>query len=176
MYSFTIRDNGGGLEILITRSMLALAAIATLVYRSSGYFFVNIIFFFLLVCTAVFIKFLLVKLRLNNLVILTAAATMLFAATHSISFAIILLVYGWAAKFLNKKPVIKIATNGVTLQTLFSSPTYPWNDFSNVILKDNLLTLDFKNNKLVQVNTDENQALADETVFNDYCKKFISQG
>ena len=27
---------------------------------------------------------------------------------------------------------------------------YQWNEFSNVILKDNILTLDFKNNKLLQ--------------------------
>lgn len=48
---------------------------------------------------------------------------------------------------------------------------YSWKDFNNVILKDNLLTLDFKNNKIFQKETIDEEGEADETEFNDYCRE-----
>jgi hypothetical protein len=48
--------------------------------------------------------------------------------------------------------------------------TYGWADFNNVVLKDGLLTLDFRNNKLIQKETqEEDQDDADEEEFNTYC-------
>src|SRR5882757_3440131 len=49
---------------------------------------------------------------------------------------------------------------------------YEWSAFSNVVLRDGLLTLDFKNNRLLQkeVLDDEDEDDADEEEFNDYCK------
>ena len=45
-----------------------------------------------------------------------------------------------------------------------------WNELNNVVLKDGLLTIDFKNNKLVQALT-EGDDFPDEKEFNDFCKK-----
>ncbi|HEY4289715.1 MAG TPA: hypothetical protein VGN00_21590 [Puia sp.] len=54
--------------------------------------------------------------------------------------------------------------------------TYAWTDFNNVVLKDGLLTLDFKNNKLFQkeVADDEDEDDADEEEFNMYCRQCLS--
>lgn len=175
MYSFTIKDNGTDLDIVITRALLAIAAIAAIVYRGGEYYFLNLLSSVTLVLAAIFIKLLLVKFRLNRLLLLTAAALILFIATHSIAFAVILLAYGWLVKFLNNKPVIIVTNESIIIHKLFASPAYQWREFSNVVLKDHLLTLDFKNNKLLQVNIDETQAPVDEGAFNEYCKKFIPQ-
>lgn len=53
---------------------------------------------------------------------------------------------------------------------------YAWTDLSNVVLKDGLLTLDFKNNKLLQkeVADDEDEDDADEEEFNMYCRQRLS--
>ena len=53
---------------------------------------------------------------------------------------------------------------------------YAWTDLSNVVLKDGLLTLDFKNNKLLQkeVADDEDEDDADEEEFNMYCRQCLS--
>jgi hypothetical protein len=49
---------------------------------------------------------------------------------------------------------------------------FHWNDLNNVILKDGLLTLDFRNNKLFQKETlDDDEPDAEEDEFNDYCKQ-----
>jgi hypothetical protein len=53
---------------------------------------------------------------------------------------------------------------------------YAWTDLTNVVLKDGLLTLDFKNNKLFQkeVVDDEDEDNADEEEFNMYCRQRLS--
>lgn len=58
-------------------------------------------------------------------------------------------------------------------------PSFPkkivgWNDLNNLILKDGLLTIDFKNNKLAQaeINVDDDNAL-NEQEFNDFCRNYL---
>jgi hypothetical protein len=62
----------------------------------------------------------------------------------------------------------------VVINTIFKKKI-PWSDFNNVMLKDGLLTLDFKNNKLFQKEAlDDDDVDADEDEFNDYCKEQLS--
>ncbi len=56
----------------------------------------------------------------------------------------------------------------VVINTLFRRK-FHWTDFNNVVLKDDLLTLDFKNNKLLQRETIDEEGDADEDEFNQYC-------
>ena len=53
---------------------------------------------------------------------------------------------------------------------------YAWSDFTNIVLKDGLLTLDFKNNRLLQkeVADDEDEDDADEEEFNTYCRERVA--
>ena len=48
---------------------------------------------------------------------------------------------------------------------------YKWSEFNNIILKDDLLTLDFKNNRLLQRETIDEEGDADEDEFNVYCRE-----
>jgi hypothetical protein len=50
--------------------------------------------------------------------------------------------------------------------------SYDWSAFNNVILKDGLLTLDFRNNRLLQkeVVDDDEEDDADEEEFNSFCR------
>ena len=59
-------------------------------------------------------------------------------------------------------------------------PSFPpkkikWADLNNIILKDGLLTIDFKNNKIIQQLIDENNPV-DETEFNNYCRDRLANG
>jgi hypothetical protein len=42
-------------------------------------------------------------------------------------------------------------TTGITLPTVFGKRRIGWNEMKNVILRNDLLTLDFKNNKILQL-------------------------
>ena len=50
---------------------------------------------------------------------------------------------------------------------------YTWEDFNNIVLKDNILTLDFKSNKLFQKETIDEDGEADEDEFNEFCQKHL---
>lgn len=46
-----------------------------------------------------------------------------------------------------------------------------WNELNNVVLKDGLLTIDHKNNTLVQKETDEDVSPLLESEFNNFCRR-----
>ena len=59
---------------------------------------------------------------------------------------------------------------GVVINSLFKKK-FPWSSLDSVVLKDGLLTLDFKNNTLLQKEVlDDDDSDADEDEFNDYCR------
>jgi len=52
---------------------------------------------------------------------------------------------------------------------------YPWSAIDNVVIKDGLLTIDFKNNRLLQKETDDSEEDADEDEFNLWCQRQLSR-
>lgn len=52
---------------------------------------------------------------------------------------------------------------------------YGWNELNNVVLKDNILTIDFKNNKLIQKEIESDASRQEENEFNTFCKNRLSQ-
>ncbi len=72
----------------------------------------------------------------------------------------------------------------------FINKHYLWSDFSNIVLKDDLLTLDFTTNKVLQVEPDWNMSVAEdgfepwevgegypetEQEFNDFCRQQLNK-
>lgn len=51
----------------------------------------------------------------------------------------------------------------------FPKKEFTWNELSNVILKDHILTLDFKNNKLIQAEIEKSQII-NEAAFNSFAQ------
>jgi hypothetical protein len=61
-------------------------------------------------------------------------------------------------------------SDGVVINSLFKKK-FSWSAFQSVVLKDGLLTLDFKDNKLIQKEVlDDDEPDAPEDEFNDYCR------
>jgi len=50
-----------------------------------------------------------------------------------------------------------------------------WSDIDNVILKDGLLTVDFKNNRIFQKEIDSDIQEADDEEFNTWCRKQLNK-
>lgn len=74
----------------------------------------------------------------------------------------------WAKPF-----IIQIDEQGVLFPGTFKTPLIPWKNFNNVILKDNILTLDLVSNKIMQL---EMQAIPDEDSvkeINAFCREKI---
>ena len=69
---------------------------------------------------------------------------------------------------------IGVNEGGITINS-FPKKKFSWNDFVNVIIKDNMLTIDFKNNRILQKETDVDVPADLEKEFNDFCKNRINQ-
>lgn len=59
-------------------------------------------------------------------------------------------------------------------------PSFPgkmirWDELSNVILKDQLLTIDFKNNKIIQQLIEARHTSINEKEFNDFCREQLNK-
>jgi hypothetical protein len=71
---------------------------------------------------------------------------------------------------------IGFGDNGVVINSLVKRK-FAWTDFNNIILKDGLLTLDFKNNRLLQKETLEDEDDdGEEEEFNAFCKLHLEGG
>ncbi|HEX7692777.1 MAG TPA: hypothetical protein VF408_10315 [Sediminibacterium sp.] len=51
---------------------------------------------------------------------------------------------------------------------------YNWKDISNVVLKDGILTIDFRNNKLIQKEINEHISGRLEQDFNEFCRQCLA--
>jgi hypothetical protein len=81
---------------------------------------------------------------------------------------IILALLEYQAKYAIE---IGFSDNIIVINSLFKK-RYTWSAFSNIVLKDGLLTLDFTNNRILQREVeDDEEDDADEDEFNEYCKR-----
>lgn len=67
-------------------------------------------------------------------------------------------------------PEIGFSSEHVLFNRLFKKK-YAWSELDNVMLKDGLLTIDFKNNWLFQKEIDSGENEATEEEFNTWCRK-----
>jgi hypothetical protein len=62
-----------------------------------------------------------------------------------------------------------------------SYPSFPpkkiqWEELNNLVLKDGLLTIDFKNDKLIQQYPEPKMSMPDEREFNEFCRERLGIG
>jgi len=174
MYTFSIKDDGPDIKVLITRSLLALGAIISLLYQHNQFYLINIIASVVLFVMAVGINWIFLKFKLNISFVFCVAAVILFIATRSIPFSAMLVLFSVLLKMLKGNPKVYFNKEGVTIKKVFGSRLHTWSQFNNIILKDAVLTLDFKNNKILQLTISENDILIDENSFNTFCDGFLS--
>ena len=69
-------------------------------------------------------------------------------------------------------PEIGFSPDHIVFNGLFKKK-YQWSEIDNVILKDGLLTIDFKNNKLFQKEIDSGENEASEPEFNAWVRQYL---
>lgn len=174
MYTFQIKESGPDIDIVIMRALLAIAGIACLVY-GSAYTLLNVVVFLVLVSSGVFIKHILQKMITSKIVLLGAAGLILFFVTGSVGLPVFLILYGIVAKRIYTKSFIRVDAAGLIIKKWYQSPVHLWSELSNVVLKDNLLTIDFKNNCLLQVTTEETVEPVEPGEFNLFCARQLAK-
>ncbi len=88
--------------------------------------------------------------------------------------AAITLVLSLLSSYSLRKLTILFLKDGISFPS-FPHKKITWNKLNNAILKDGLLTIDFKNNKLIQQFIDEKDSPVNEKEFNEFCKQLLTQ-
>ncbi|MBS1920734.1 MAG: hypothetical protein JST17_10815 [Bacteroidetes bacterium] len=89
--------------------------------------------------------------------------------SHYFIFGIVNLILGILDLLARKPLFVRVDKYGVEYPSAIHKKVY-WKDISNVIIKDGILTIDFKNNKLFQQLIDEKKQTINEKEFNDFCR------
>jgi hypothetical protein len=174
MFTFVLKENKIGLEILITRILLAVAGIVVLLYANDINYTIKIAAAVTLLLGSYFVQIIAKKLKISRFAVLLIAAGVLWIGTHSFIFTGILCCYGALLNFLQKKPEVIIDEDKIVLKKIFKDDVFEWVAFTNVILKDGLLTLDFTDNKLLQLNIDDHETAVHENLFNSFCSERLA--
>ena len=171
MFSFRLKNTNTSIGIYIVRALFVIAAAAAYVYAANVYTrYVSVI---LLLAVSVFTKTILKKYRLNPLILLGAGAVVTLLTSGSVIFAVVLIIYGFFLKMMSKETKLDIHAEMIIVKYALYSRVYKWADMSNVVLKDGILTLDFKSNKIFQSEVEENETPVDEKEFNRFCTEQI---
>jgi hypothetical protein len=174
-YSFTIKDNNQKAYYGFTWFLFYLhVAAAALTLNSSGdpvklrmyillgfYFAIGMVYYFYRKhskATGIFSLLLAFFYAHFWLTEVGVIALLIFAAVY----IIVTIVKG-------KSTTVLFSDEGVHLARVFKTIIFPWPTLDNVILKDDLLTIDFKTNKIVQVEIADQNTAIDETAFNQFC-------
>lgn len=106
------------------------------------------------------------------------------AATLLIILAYLAFQLWWAAAIMTslailyiisaRKLVVKVNTSYVIYPSAIKK-VVEWKQLSNMILKDGLLTIDFKNNTIIQQLIENTNETVDEKEFNDFCREQLKR-
>jgi len=86
------------------------------------------------------------------------------------AMTLILLLYLFAIQI----HIIHVSVEGIKL-SVFGKRSLRWEQLNNLVMKDGLVTIDLKNNKLIQQYLDESSITVNEKEFNDFCKKQLNK-
>ena len=129
----------------------------------------------LLLLMAVMMKTIMDKLKLGDRPLLIGVAVFLLLGTFSIVFSLAMLAVGFGAKLLYRQPTISVDEQSISRKKITGTKRYQWRQFENIILKDNLLTLDFRNNKVLQLEIMDQAQPTDESRFKQFCELHLSE-
>ena len=84
-----------------------------------------------------------------------------------------LIYVGWMEYKVFQPSYVRFDTTGITLPKTFSTKLVGWNELNNVILRNDVLTIDFKNNKILQLEILDDPAQAQREELNTFFQKRV---
>ena len=154
-------------------SLMSLLPISIMIYQAPGSF----LSYLLLLVVAMLMVSLYMdkrkKKRIQFLSLLICIGIGLISVSGNLLLGILYVIAGISERFLSSNIEIGFSDQQIVRKGI-TTKTYAWNELKNVIIKDDLLTIDFKNNTLLQAYTDDQEDeeydVKDEE-FNEYCRK-----
>lgn len=86
--------------------------------------------------------------------------------------SLLLILVALIGFYINRKKIVIVSDAGIRYP-YFIDRIIDWSEVGNIILRDDILTIDLKNNKLLQSNVSSDQSNLDEKKFNEFCARQI---
>lgn len=180
-YSFTLKDNNAKSFTLFSWFLFFLHVLAAGIFvlntnddkvRMSIYFLLG--FYALLMIVYYVFKNRKSAFETLGLILALLYANFWFQHVGIVAVLIFAAVYVLASVVQGKKTTVLVEKDGVHLTRVFKTVDFPWAAMDNIILKDKLLTVDFKTNKIIQIEIVEGNKLIDESEFNQFCQQQLT--
>jgi hypothetical protein len=138
--------------------------------------FISILFLFMVsvgtIATVFFLWKKISTIKWSFYALLLAAILVWVFCLNALFMGLILLILAALNYFfIGQDQLVTLSQTTVLLQPLPFTHQHAWGEFSNIILRDGLLTLDFANNKLVQLEIDKIVPNDSEAAINDWLQK-----
>jgi len=104
-----------------------------------------------------------------------AAFLWLLYPLHIIYISIFFVIAALLERQIKFPQEIGFNKNVISFNT-FPFKNYGWEEVKNIIIKDNVLTIDLKNNKIIQREIEPAELTEDETEFNEFCRQQMANG
>ena len=180
-YSFTLKDNNQKAYRIFNWFLFFLHLIVAAVFALNTTNSNNKISLYVLLgfYVAIGIVYYFLKYRNSTMGTFSLILALLYAnfwSKYVSVFAMLLFiaVYLFATLLKRTKTTVSFSINGGQLSRLYNKALISWHELDNVVLKDNLLTIDYKNNKIMQFEIIDDKNPVDEKTFNLYCAEKIN--
>lgn len=90
------------------------------------------------------------------------------------ALALIIIII-FARFILQKKSTATFSGGNIVIEKSLFKKVHSWSEVENVVLKDHLLSVDFKNNHLIQVEITKESFSINETAFNQFCQSQLNK-
>jgi hypothetical protein len=170
-----IRENSALISHTALRALLFVAGVACLFYDPYQLKWVSWIAVFMLIGTAIIFVRLLAIFKANITYLLIAVALFLLIVSQSFALPFLFFISGFSLRYLVKKPLVIVEEKGVLMPGLFQPALINWNELNNVVVKDGILTIDLKNDKVYQLDIDEAKTGETPEYINEYCRQHLAK-
>lgn len=154
-------------------SILSFFPIGISIYQSPTSF---LSYLFLFIVASILISFIYEKHKKKKIrfsTLLIGIGIGLISTTGNFLLGFLYMLAGISEKYLATNIEIGFSESEIVKKVL-NSKKYKWSEFNNILIKDDLLTMDFKNNSVFQAYTDDeenDEYDVEGEEFNNYCKK-----
>ncbi len=152
---------------------LHVIAIAAILFKATDVYHKNVAWIFLVLLSLLRFSYPYVKDKIS-LTIYNRIVSLIMIVFWIVLFAwvpaIVLIIAIIFANFvlIKKSNAVFSNENIIITKSLFKK-VYRWAEVDNAVLKDHLLSIDFKNNHLIQVEVTPESFSIDEATFNQFC-------
>lgn len=154
--------------MVVIRAIFAVAAAGAFA-RYADYGWIALLVAAMLIVISIYVNTIKAISKMPVVVMLVIAIALLCIVTQTPYFALVLVIHWILDKFISKEPKYQIDEFEIKITQLFTEKIFLWADVQNVIFKDGLLTVDFKNNRILQHTVRSKDTEFDEKSFNRFC-------